>query len=212
MAEDEVKVMSMAKYHRQFLMQRTGRGSLEDALPDAWMRVESDGRPIGSLRIALRDDIAPRTCQNFRALCTGSRGTGRLIGKPLSYKGCPLHKVVRGFIVQGGDIEFGDGRGGQCVFDNRTGCFDDESFAVRHSDTGIVSMANSGVNTNRSQFFITLAPAPHLDGRNVAFGKVVDGLETLRAEPRPLGRPRPAPAALWSGWRSTARRCRRSQS
>eukprot|EP00756_Hemistasia_phaeocysticola_P058658 Hpha_TRINITY_DN35309_c0_g1::TRINITY_DN35309_c0_g1_i1::g.85112::m.85112 len=175
--------LSLRSYHKNF--GRPEDASTSDPFADAWLQVAAGGSPVGTLRIALRDDIAPRACENFRALCSGDRGIGRIIRKPLHYKGSPIHRVVKGFVIQAGDIEFGDGRGGQCVFDNRSGQFDDEGLGkLSHRRSGVLSMANSGPNTNRSQFFVTLGPAPHLDGSHVAFGEVVSGTEVLRAVER----------------------------
>ena len=95
----------------------------------------------------------------------------------LHYTGCRVHRVVPGFCVQGGDIGEGNGRGGESIY-GRT--FPDESFALKHDAPGMVSMANAGPNTNGSQFFISCAAAPHLDGRHVVFGRVVKGMDVVR--------------------------------
>lgn len=110
-------------------------------------------------------DAAPAPLQ----LC---KGEGEL-----AYKGTTLHKVVKGFVVVGGDVEAGDGSGGHSALGSKY--FEDENFAGRHSARGVVSMANSGIDSNSSQFLVTGAPLPQLDGRNVAFGVVVDGLDLL---------------------------------
>ena len=117
-------------------------------------------------RLALRlyDDIAPKTCRNFRSLCTGELGMGVGTGKPLCYKNSFFHRIIPGFMIQGGDFSKGDGTGGESIY----GCkFNDESFIKKHSKGGLLSMANAGPNTNGSQFFITLSSTPHLDGKHV---------------------------------------------
>eukprot|EP00906_Rhabdomonas_costata_P025165 RCo036048 len=127
--------------------------------------------------IELLYDVAPKTCENFRCLCTGERGTCRR-GLPLHYKGTRFHRIVPGLLVQSGDIVANDGSSGESIYGKS---FDDECFAVPHDKPGVVSMVNMfGPNTNSSQFFITTAAAAYLNDRNVAFGHVTDGWEALR--------------------------------
>lgn len=117
-----------------------------------------------------------KTSENFRALCTGEKGIGKQ-GKLLSYRYSVLHRVVPNFIIQGGDIINKNGTGGESIYGQY---FEDENFTNKHNEPFLLSMANSGKNKNSSQFFITLAPLPHLDGVNVVFGKVTSGQEIVR--------------------------------
>jgi cyclophilin family peptidyl-prolyl cis-trans isomerase len=118
---------------------------------------------------------APLTCENFRCLCTGERGIGNS-KKPLHFEGSPFHRLIPGYIIQGGDIVQGTGMGGDSIYG---GMFRDEKFVRKHDQPGLLSMANGGPNTNSSQFFITFAACPHLDNYNVVFGRVASGFEIL---------------------------------
>ncbi|KAE8299332.1 Peptidyl-prolyl cis-trans isomerase G [Larimichthys crocea] len=131
---------------------------------------------VGRVVVELFSDICPKTCENFRCLCTGEKGIGKGTQKPLHYKGCLFHRVVKDFMIQGGDFSEGNGRGGESIYG---GFFEDESFAVKHNKEYLLSMANRGKDTNGSQFFITTKPSPHLDGVHVVFGHVISGQEVL---------------------------------
>ena len=127
----------------------------------------------GRIEIELNYASAPKACENFRCLCDGSRGNGKASGKPLHYKGKRFHRIVKNFVVQGGDIVKNDGSGGDSIYG---GTFKDEKGGLgkRHDGVGVVGMANSGSpHTNRSQFYITLAPElSQCDGKHVVLGRV----------------------------------------
>jgi len=131
----------------------------------------------GRVVIELYDDIVPKTAENFRSLCTGESGIGATTSKALHYKDCTFHRVVRNFMIQGGDFSEHTGRGGESVFG---GFFPDENFDRKHDRPYLMSMANRGKNTNGSQFFVTTQPAPHLDGLHVVFGEVISGKEVIK--------------------------------
>ncbi|KAF7412063.1 hypothetical protein HZH66_000959 [Vespula vulgaris] len=134
------------------------------------------GLPMGRIIFELFADICPITCENFRALSTGEMGVGKTTGKPLHYKGIVFHRVVKEFMIQGGDFVVGNGTGGESIYG---GTFADENFVLKHNKPFLLSMANRGKDTNGSQFFITTQPAPHLDNVHVVFGEVVSGQEVV---------------------------------
>jgi len=144
--------------------------------PRVFFDVSIGGAAARRVTLELRADKVPKTAENFRQLCTGEAGNGRE-GNALHFKANLFHRIIPGFMAQAGDITLGDGRGGESIFGYK---FEDENFALQHTEAGLLSMANSGRNTNSSQFFLTFDAAPWLNGKHCVFGSVVDGMDLLR--------------------------------
>mmetsp|Transcript_19606 Transcript_19606/g.33696 ORF Transcript_19606/g.33696 Transcript_19606/m.33696 type:complete len:175 (+) Transcript_19606:24-548(+) len=146
----------------------------ETVNPIVFFDISLGGHSLGRVKMELFADKTPKTAENFRQFCTGEFKKNN---QPIGYKDCTFHRVIKDFMLQGGDFLKGDGTGCMSIYGEK---FDDESFALRHDKPGLLSMANSGPDTNGCQFFITCAPCDWLDDKHVVFGQVIDGMKVIR--------------------------------
>jgi len=147
------------------------------ANPVVFFDVTIGGAAVGRVKMELWKDVCPKTAENFRKFCTGEHKNPRDM-QPMGYKNVEFHRVIKDFMIQGGDFLKGDGTG--CISTYGTK-FADENFTAKHTGPGLLSMANSGPDSNGCQFFLTCAATEWLDDKHVVFGRVLgDGLLVLR--------------------------------
>ncbi|KAI3406197.1 hypothetical protein KGF56_001039 [Candida oxycetoniae] len=152
------------------------RGGGAKALPEnppitdtVFFDIEEEGKPIGRIVIGLFGTVVPKTVENFKTIAESTNPEQQ-------YTNSIFHRVIKNFMIQGGDYEYGEGYGGQSIYGKK---FEDENFTLKHDRKYRLSMANAGKNTNGSQFFITTAITSWLDGKHVVFGEVIDGKDVV---------------------------------
>merc|ERR1711934_1346020 len=149
--------------------------TLDTVTEKVFFDIEVDGKHEGRIVFGMFGDTVPKTTKNFATLADGSAGKGNS-GKDLHFKGSKFHRIIPGFMAQGGDFTNGNGTGGESIYGNK---FNDENFDLQHTKPYLLSMANSGANTNGSQFFITFKSTPWLNGRHVVYGEVIEGTDIV---------------------------------
>lgn len=145
----------------------------EDTTAHAYFDINIGDEYVGRITMQLFDDEVPKTCKNFRYLCSQNIFNE----KNPTYENTIFHRVIKDFMIQGGDITNGDGTGGYSIYGEK---FEDENFNLTHNQPGLLSMANAGPDTNNSQFFITLKETPWLDNKHVVFGIVISGFDIIK--------------------------------
>ena len=149
--------------------------TLDEVTQKVYFDIDIGGEAAGRITFGLFGNTVPKTAKNFASLAAGDSGVGNS-GKPLHFKGSGFHRIIPGFMAQGGDFTNGNGTGGESIYGNK---FADENFQLHHTKPYLLSMANAGPNTNGSQFFITFKETPWLNGRHTVFGEVLDGKDIV---------------------------------
>ena len=158
----------MSFYYKKFLLKNFSKYSSQEN-PKVFFEISKDGKNLGKMVFELFENHNPKTSKNFLYLCKGYNN--------LHYKKNHFHRIINGFMAQGGDITRGNGTGGMSIYGPN---FPDENMKVKHIQRGMLSMANAGKNTNSSQFFITFAPCEWLDGNHCVFGEMTEGEDILK--------------------------------